>query len=115
MPLLSMAPIVRAAREGRFAVGAFNVVDYNSMLAVVRAAEELEAPVIVQTSVRTVRHWGPEQMVEWARQTAGDSPVPVALHLDHCREVEFCRRCIEAGWTSVMIDASREPFGGTWT
>jgi ketose-bisphosphate aldolase len=110
MPLVNLTPILKAAREGRYAVGAFNIVDYNSMLAVVRAAEELEAPVIVQTSVKTVVHWGHEALVTWARQIAGDSPVPVALHLDHCRDVDYCKSCIEAGWTSVMIDASREPY-----
>ncbi|MFO8006335.1 MAG: class II fructose-bisphosphate aldolase [Candidatus Brocadiia bacterium] len=111
MPLVNLTPILKAAREGHYAVGAFNIVDYNSMLAVVRAAEELEAPVIVQTSVKTVVRWGHGPLVEWARQIAGDSPVPVALHLDHCRDVDYCKSCIEAGWTSVMIDGSREPYG----
>lgn len=110
MPLVNMGPILGPAKEAGYAVGAFNIVDYNSMLAVVNAAEELEAPVILQTSVKTVVHWGHRALVEWARQIAGDSPVPVALHLDHCRDVDYCRSCIEAGWTSVMIDASREPL-----
>lgn len=110
MALVSMAPMVIAARKGGYAVGAFNIVDYNSMLAVVRAAEELNAPVIIQTSVNTVRLWGHGPLVQWARQIAGRSPVPVALHLDHSKEVEFCKQCIEAGWTSVMIDASERPF-----
>ncbi len=110
MPLLSMKPILEAARDGGYAVGAFNVVDYNSMRAVVRAAEELDSPVIIQTSVKTVVHWGHRTMVGWARQIAGDSPVPAALHLDHCREVEFCEDCIREGWTSVMIDASALPY-----
>lgn len=110
MGLVSMEPILKVARQGGYAVGAFNIVDYNSMLAVVQAAEELDAPVIVQTSVTTVRFWGHEALVSWMRRMAGDSSVPVALHLDHCKEVEFCKGCIEAGWTSVMIDASTRPF-----
>jgi len=110
MPLVNLEPILKPAKAARYAVGAFNIVDYNSMLAVVNAAEELEAPVILQTSVKTVVHWGHGALVSWARQIAGDSPVPVALHLDHCRDVEYCKRCIDAGWTSVMIDASREPY-----
>jgi ketose-bisphosphate aldolase len=110
MPLVNLEGMLNAAREGHYAVGAFNIVDYNSMLAVVNAAEELAAPVILQTSVKTVVHWGHEALVNWARRIAGGSPVPVALHLDHCRDVAFCKSCIEAGWTSVMIDASREPF-----
>jgi ketose-bisphosphate aldolase len=110
MPLVNLNPMLEAAREGHYAVGAFNIVDYNSMLAVVDAAEQLEAPVILQTSVKTVVHWGHEALVRWARQIAGASPVPVALHLDHCRDVDYCKSCIDAGWTSVMIDASREPY-----
>ena len=98
-----------ARRDGR-AVGAFNVLDYNSMRAVVRAAEELESPVIVQTSVKTVEFWGASTMVDWARELAGGSRCPVALHLDHCRCVASAEQCIEAGWTSVMFDGSFEPF-----
>jgi len=110
MGLINMEPMLNAAREGGYAVGAFNIVDYNSMLAVVRAAEGLSAPVIVQTSVKTVRFWGHEPLMEWARRIAEDSAIPVALHLDHCEEVEFCKRCIEAGWPSVMFDGSARPF-----
>lgn len=110
MPLVSMKPMLRAARDGAYAVGAFNILDYGSMLAVVRAAEELRAPVILQTSVKTVQYWGKAAMVAWAGQIAGPSPVPVALHLDHCRDVGFCRECIEAGWSSVMFDGSALPY-----
>jgi len=110
MPLVSMKPILDAALEGGYAVGAFNMVDYNSALAVVRAAEELKAPVIVQTSVKTVRFWGHRPLRRWMEDIAGDSAVPVALHLDHCKEVDFCKRCVDEGWTSVMIDASALPF-----
>ena len=110
MALETMESMLKAAKDDNYAVGAFNIVDYNSTLAVVRAAEELSAPVIVQTSVKTVKFWGFSAIVSWLKEIAGDSPVPVALHLDHCKEVEFVKQCIEAGWTSVMIDASSKPF-----
>ncbi len=110
MGLMSMKPILKAARAGRYGVGAFNIVDYNSARAVVRAAEELKAPVIVQVSVKTILFWGTAPIVSWLRELAGKSPVPVALHLDHCKEISVIRQCIEAGWTSVMIDASSKPF-----
>lgn len=110
MALVNMTKMLAKARAEQYAVGAFNIVDYNSALAVVRAAEELRAPVIVQTSVKTVRFWGKAAIVSWMKQLADDSPVSVALHLDHCKEVAFCRECIEAGWTAVMIDASAKPF-----
>ncbi|MDY6914089.1 MAG: class II fructose-bisphosphate aldolase [Planctomycetota bacterium] len=110
MSYVNMTDMLAKAKREKYAVGAFNIVDYNSMLAVVRAAEELSAPVIVQTSVKTVRFWGHKPLVAWMKQLAADSPVPIAMHLDHCKEVDFVRQCIEAGWSSVMIDASAQPF-----
>ena len=110
MALETMTAMLKDARGQGYAVGAFNMVDYTSSRAVVRAAEELAAPVIVQTSVKTVVHWGYSAIVSWLREIGGESPVPVALHLDHCRDVDIAKKCIEAGWTSVMFDGSKEPF-----
>ena len=111
MAIETMESMLKEAKENKYAVGAFNIVDYNSTLAVVKAAEELSAPVIVQTSVKTVKFWGFSAIVSWIKEIADNSPVPVALHLDHCKEVDFVKQCIDAGWTSVMIDASSRPFG----
>jgi len=110
MALENMKVMLRAAMDGRYAVGAFNILDYNSMLAVVRAAEEVDAPVIVQTSAKTVTFWGAAAIVSWGHNIAGKSPVPVALHLDHCKDLQLIEECINTGWTSVMIDASAKPF-----
>jgi ketose-bisphosphate aldolase len=110
MSLENLRAMLAKAAAGRYAVGAFNIVDYNSLKAVVRAAEELEAPVIVQTSAKTVTFWGSRTLVSWAGELAGRAKVPVALHLDHCKDLDLIRECIEAGWTSVMIDASARPF-----
>jgi ketose-bisphosphate aldolase len=110
MALESMTNMLRKARANAYAVGAFNILDYNSMKAVVDAAAELHAPVIVQTSVKTVKHWGFRTLVAWIRELCEDVAVPVAIHLDHCKDVDFIGQCIDAGWTSVMIDASSLPF-----
>ncbi|NLF30588.1 MAG: class II fructose-bisphosphate aldolase [Planctomycetes bacterium] len=110
MGLVNMTAMLQAARKGGYAVGAFNIVDYNSTRAAVRAAEDLKAPIIVQVSVKTVQFWGADALAGWIRQVAGPSPVPVAYHLDHCRDVDVVRQCIDAGWTSVMIDASHLPY-----
>lgn len=110
MALENMRTMLSKAAAGRYAVGAFNVLDYNSTKAVVQAAEELGAPVIIQTSAKTVTFWGPRALVGWVRELAGRSKMPVALHLDHCKDLDLIRGCIEAGWTSVMIDASAKPF-----
>lgn len=110
MGLETMTEMLKAAKAGKYAIGAFNIVDYGSTKAVIEAAEDLKAPVIVQTSVKTVRFWGYAGIVSWVRELAAASPVPVALHLDHCKDVDVIENCIEAGWTSVMIDASARPF-----
>jgi len=110
MPLENMKAMLSKAAAGRYAVGAFNVLDYNSAKAVVEAAGELRAPVIIQTSAKTVTFWGSRTLMGWLRELAADSPVPVAVHLDHCKDVDLIGECIEAGWTSVMIDASARPF-----
>lgn len=110
MAIENMKQMLKEAQKNQYAVGAFNIVDYVSMLAVVQAAEQLSAPVIIQTSVKTVKFWTAKTIVAWLNQIAKKSPVPVALHLDHCKEVNFCKECIDAGWSSVMIDASSLPF-----
>lgn len=71
MGLVSMKPILAAARLQGYAVGAFNPVDFNSMRAIVRAAEEAEAPVIAQASVKTVEYWGHQTLVQWINDLAG--------------------------------------------
>lgn len=110
MALTSMKKMLTKAREGGYAVGAFNILDYNSMKAVIHAARDAASPVIIQTSVKTVLFWGYSSIVFWARELAGNTQVPVALHLDHCRDLGVIRECVESGWTSVMIDASTLPF-----
>jgi len=110
MPLVSMKPMLAAARGAGYGIGAFNIVDYNSARAVVRAAEQLSAPVIVQTSVKTVKFWGAPAIAAWMRHLTANSAAPVALHLDHCTALDVIETCIAAGWTSVMIDASSKPF-----
>jgi ketose-bisphosphate aldolase len=110
MGLVSMKPMLAVARENQYAVGAFNTVDYLSTKAVIDAAVELNAPVIIQASVKTVKYWGHTTMVSWMQDLAADVKIPVAFHLDHCKDIDFIQQCIDAGWTSVMIDASSFPF-----
>ncbi len=110
MAIANMNEMLRDARKKKYAIGAFNILDYNSMKAVIDAAEELHSPVIVQTSVKTVKFWGFEPVISWYRELASNVNVPVAIHLDHCKEISFIESCIKFGWKSVMIDASSFPF-----
>jgi len=110
MPLVNMKPLLRDAMDNGYAVAAFNLVDYGSTKAMVKAAEGLNAPVICQTSAKTIKYWSHKEIVSWVRTVAEDSPVPVVLHLDHCKDIPMIEACAKAGWTSIMIDASELPF-----
>jgi ketose-bisphosphate aldolase len=110
MPLVTMKPLLRDAMEQGYAVAAFNLVDYGTTKAMVQAAEELSAPVICQTSTKTIQYWSHKEIVSWVRTIAEDSPAPVVLHLDHCKDLAMIEACARAGWTSIMIDASHLPF-----
>lgn len=110
MPLVNLKPLLAEAKANRYAVAAFNPVDYASMRAMIAAAEELNAPVIIQTSAKTINYYSHEALYGWMRELAADSPAPVVLHLDHGKDLEMIRKCIDTGWTSVMIDGSHLPF-----
>lgn len=110
MPLVNMVEILQKAKREKYAVGAFNIVDYLTIDAVVTAAEEVSAPVIVQTSASTVKKYGCSALAVMVRVRSETSAVPIAFHLDHCKEVDLINQCMDYGWTSVMIDASSFPF-----
>lgn len=110
MPLVSSTPMLQKARAEKYCVPAFNVHTLEMLQAVVEAATELEAPVILQSTVGTVKHLGPEYIAAAATVAANSTFVPLALHLDHCTDLSVIVRCIRAGYTSLMIDASMHPF-----
>jgi ketose-bisphosphate aldolase len=106
MPVVPTQEIVRRAFTERYGVAAFNVVNDLTMEAVLAAAEELRAPLIVQTSVKTVKSIGAEVLFAMWTEMTRDLAVPVALHLDHCPEREVISLCLEKGWNSVLFDGS---------
>lgn len=110
MSYVNMYDMLLKAKQERYAVGAFNIVDPMTAQAVVQAAEAKRSPVIIQTSVKTVELYGCACLAAMVKALAEKAIVPVALHLDHCKNLELIRSCIEAGWSSVMIDASSFPF-----
>jgi tagatose 1,6-diphosphate aldolase GatY/KbaY len=110
MTLVSSTPLLEAARANGYAIGAFNVHTLEMLQAVVEAAEETQSPLILQSTVGTVKHLGADYIVAAARTASERSSVPIALHLDHCTDLSLIIQCIRAGYTSVMIDASMHPF-----
>ena len=110
MSYVNMKEMLRKARAGGYAVGAFNIVDLVSAQAVVEAASQAESPVIVQTSAKTVVQYGARVLADIVKAIASKHTVPVALHVDHCKDVELIRECIESGFSSVMFDGSSLSF-----
>jgi fructose-bisphosphate aldolase class II len=108
--LVSPLSFLQAARAEGWAVGGFNVYNLESARAVVQAAEELQAPVMVQTSEGAASFAGLDNIAAIVRRLAEQASVPVALHMDHGKSIEAARAAIEAGYTSVMIDTSRLPL-----
>jgi fructose-bisphosphate aldolase class II len=105
-----MKPALEKAYSLGYAVGAFNVFDENSSRAVIDRAEELLSPVIIQTSVKTVRYYGAAPIAAWVKAIAMNCKVPVSLHLDHCRDKDLVIECAESGWTDVMFDGADLEF-----
>jgi len=109
MPVVPLKQIVDRAFAERYGVAAINVVNDLTMEAVLAAAVAERAPVIIQTSVKTVRSIGLDLLFAmWHEMTAGIE-VPVSLHLDHCPDREVLSACLRKGWNSVLFDASRLP------
>lgn len=107
MPVVPTQTIIRDAFRERYGVAAFNIVNDLTLEAVLAAAEELRAPLIVQTSVKTVRSLGLEVLFAMWREMTRSISVPVALHLDHCPDRELISACLKAGWNSVLFDGSK--------
>jgi tagatose 1,6-diphosphate aldolase GatY/KbaY len=110
MSIVNAKEIMVEALKGKYAVGAFNITDLLQFEAVIDAAVETKSPVIVQTSVKPSQFLGTNMMVAIYRTLAESAPVPVCLHLDHCTDVDYCKKCADAGYTNIMIDASKQPY-----
>lgn len=99
---------LQRARQSGHAIGAFNIFNHLSASAVIDAAQEMRQSVILQTSVSTVKLFGPLELGAMLRQLAWNASVNVVIHLDHCQSVDLAKACIDAGWDSVMFDGSHQ-------
>ncbi|WP_054861230.1 class II fructose-1,6-bisphosphate aldolase [Gracilibacillus sp. JCM 18860] len=114
MPLVSMKEMLETANKQRYAVGQFNINNLEYVQAILQAAEEEKSPpVILGVSEGAGKYMGGFNVVVAmvkATMEAQGTTVPVAIHLDHGSSFEVCAKAIHAGFTSVMIDASHDPF-----
>lgn len=110
MAFVTSEDMLLAAQAGGYAVGAFNVENMEMIKAVLLAAQELEAPVILQTTPSTADYGTLSTFVAMVRSEAMKVTVPVALHLDHGDSFALTVQAVREGYTSIMIDGSRLPF-----
>ncbi|MGB9741125.1 MAG: class II fructose-1,6-bisphosphate aldolase [Candidatus Bathyarchaeia archaeon] len=104
--LVTNKELLLPAKRGAYAVGAFNIQNLESLLAVVEAAVEEKSPVIVAVTPSAIKYGGLAYLSKIVRTAAESVSVPMSLHLDHGEDFETVLRCVEAGFTSVMIDGS---------
>lgn len=107
---ISSKEMILEARRGGYAVPAFNAENLEMVQAIIEAAEEARSPVMIQTTPSTVKYITLRQAVAMVKADADAATVPVSLHLDHCESYEAVAAAIDAGYSSVMIDASKLPY-----
>lgn len=115
MPLVTTKDMFEKAYDGGYAIGAFNVNNMEIIQGIMRAADNLNSPVILQASVGAVKYAGIDYIMKLVEAALIESEkngkiLPVAMHLDHGPDFETAKFCIDNGFTSVMIDASSKPF-----
>lgn len=107
---VSSLEMIKKAREGAYAVPAFNAENMEMVQAIIAAAESAKSPVMIQTTMPTVKYITEPLMAAMVKTVADAASVPVALHLDHCTSFDGVMRALRYGYTSVMIDGSKLPF-----
>lgn len=110
MAIVTTNEMLRKAQKEGYAVGAFNVENMEMVQAVISAAEEMRAPVILQTTPSTLGYASENLFVNMIRAVGEKSRIPVAIHLDHGNSFALAVRAYRSGYTSIMIDGSKLPF-----
>ncbi|PKK90964.1 MAG: fructose-1,6-bisphosphate aldolase, class II [Candidatus Wallbacteria bacterium HGW-Wallbacteria-1] len=110
MPLVHTRDMFAKAYAGGYAIGAFNVNNMEIIQGITEAAAELNAPLILQVSAGARKYARHEYLVHLVQAALEINDSPIALHLDHGADFDICKKCIDGGFTSVMIDGSHHSF-----
>ncbi|MDR2406036.1 MAG: class II fructose-bisphosphate aldolase family protein [Deltaproteobacteria bacterium] len=110
MPITTTEELLKDARKNRYAVGAFNAENMEIVQAIISAADEMHAPVIVQTTPGTIKYGSLKIFSSMIAAAAGATKVPVAIHLDHGDSFVTAVKALHDGYTSIMIDGSKLPL-----
>lgn len=110
MPLVTTTEMFKKAYEGGYAIGAFNVNNMEIIQGITEAAQELNAPLILQVSKGAREYANATYLRKLVDAALEETGLPICLHLDHGDTFETCKACIDGGFTSVMIDGSHHSF-----
>ena len=110
MALVTTKELMLDAQKNHYAIGAFNAENMEMVQAIIAAAEELRAPVIVQTTPGTLKYASPAMFYANVAAAAAEATVPVVMHLDHGSSFALAMKAFRAGYTSIMIDGSHSAF-----
>lgn len=110
MPLVTTKEMFERSMKEHYAIGAFNINNMEFIQAITDAAEEAKSPVILQVSSSAIKYARINYLMKMVEAAVESTTIPIALHLDHGPDFETCKMCIDAGFTSVMIDASKYDF-----
>ncbi|EGD50510.1 ketose-bisphosphate aldolase [Thermoanaerobacter ethanolicus JW 200] len=105
-----MNDLLIAARKNKYAIGGFNFNFYDDALGIVLGAYELSSPVFLMASEGTVKFLGVKKIVNYVKQLKEDFNIPIVLHLDHGKNIEIIKECINDGFDSIMYDGSLLDF-----
>ena len=110
MALITTKEMFAKALNSDYAIGAFNVNNMEIIQGIVEAAQIEQAPLILQVSAGARKYAKPVYLIKLVEAAIADTGVDVALHLDHGEDFDICKKCVDDGFTSVMIDGSKHPF-----
>ena len=110
MGLVTTKEMFEKSIKEKFAIGAFNINNMEFIQAITDAANEAKSPVILQVSSSAIKYARMEYLIKMVEAAVETTTIPIALHLDHGPDFETCKKCIDAGFTSVMIDGSKYSF-----
>ncbi len=110
--ITSVKEILNKAKEGGYAVGAFNTTNMETTRAIIEAAKEMRSPVIIQMTEKTLEYAGGRAIFNLVKNIAEfyAPEIPVGIHLDHGKSLEIINRCVNIGFPSVMYDGSRKSY-----
>lgn len=108
--LVSSKKLIFKAQKEKYALGAFNFSNLETLKAIIAAAQMLKSPIILSTTEKAISYAGLDFLFCLASNAVSKSSLPIALHLDHGKSISIVRKCLEKGYTSVMIDGSHLPF-----